>query len=276
MALTGKNEIVGTLYYMSPEQLQAQAPARIDAAATSSRSAWCCMKCSPASAPLRASSPADVIASVLKEDPPLIAPAHLNSVIRTCLAKGPDDRWRTAREVRRELLRPEAETTTAAAPRPWLLAPTAVVLALPVGAVGAALFFYRPETPHHVVRFNLEPPAKLQFSLLVTSLLVTGGFSMSTDGGRLVFAAHRPTTFINTDTGEAGEALGASARFAVCFSVTRHRERLCTVLVTRRPQNWLLCRNETPVDRSGRRRSAPKANRRMLPGGSVRLGVAKA
>jgi len=25
MALTGKNEIVGTLYYMSPEQLQAQA-----------------------------------------------------------------------------------------------------------------------------------------------------------------------------------------------------------------------------------------------------------
>jgi serine/threonine protein kinase len=25
MALTGKNEIVGTLYYMSPEQLQSQA-----------------------------------------------------------------------------------------------------------------------------------------------------------------------------------------------------------------------------------------------------------
>jgi serine/threonine protein kinase len=29
MALTGKNEIVGTLYYMSPEQLQAQATGQV-------------------------------------------------------------------------------------------------------------------------------------------------------------------------------------------------------------------------------------------------------
>ena len=42
MAITGKNEIVGTLYYMSPEQLQAQANVRNSTpAATSFRLAWC-------------------------------------------------------------------------------------------------------------------------------------------------------------------------------------------------------------------------------------------
>jgi serine/threonine protein kinase len=42
MATTGKSEIVGTLYYMSPEQLQAQANVRNSTpAATSFRLAWC-------------------------------------------------------------------------------------------------------------------------------------------------------------------------------------------------------------------------------------------
>src|ERR1035438_7956652 len=52
MALTGRNEIVGTLYYMSPEQLQAQGTGgKSTRAATSSPSAWCCTNCSPASTP---------------------------------------------------------------------------------------------------------------------------------------------------------------------------------------------------------------------------------
>jgi len=55
MALTGKNEIVGTLYYMSPEQLQAQGTGQeLTPAAISSPSAWCSMKCLRESAPLMA------------------------------------------------------------------------------------------------------------------------------------------------------------------------------------------------------------------------------
>jgi serine/threonine protein kinase len=47
MALTGKNEIVATLFYMSPEQLHAQADGReIDARSDISPSAWCSTKCS--------------------------------------------------------------------------------------------------------------------------------------------------------------------------------------------------------------------------------------
>ena len=55
MALTGKNEIVGTLYYMSPEQLQAQANGQeIDGRSDIFSFGLCCMKCSPASEPLKA------------------------------------------------------------------------------------------------------------------------------------------------------------------------------------------------------------------------------
>ena len=56
MALTGKNEIVGTLYYMSPEQLQAQGTGQeIDARSDIfSFGLVLLTKCLPASAPLMA------------------------------------------------------------------------------------------------------------------------------------------------------------------------------------------------------------------------------
>ena len=107
MALTGKNEIVGTLYYMSPEQLQSQATARRStAAATSSRSAWCCTRCSPASELFEGASPASVIAAIMERPAPSIAnvaPAALDRVLQRCLAKDPDDRWQTARDLKAEL-----------------------------------------------------------------------------------------------------------------------------------------------------------------------------
>jgi len=55
MALTGKNEILGTLYYMSPEQLQAQGTgSEIDARSDIFAFGWCCTNCSRASTPSRA------------------------------------------------------------------------------------------------------------------------------------------------------------------------------------------------------------------------------
>ena len=73
MALTGKNEIVGTLYYMSPEQLQAQATGQeIDAAATSSRLDLVLYEMLTGKRAFEGSSPASVIAAIMERP----APSH--------------------------------------------------------------------------------------------------------------------------------------------------------------------------------------------------------
>jgi len=118
MALTGKGEILGTLNYMSPEQVQGkEADARSDIfsfglvlyEALTGRSAF------------RAENPASLIAAILKEQPePLerlapVAPAALKRLIARALEKDPERRWQSARDMALEIesiLATPAETVT--------------------------------------------------------------------------------------------------------------------------------------------------------------------
>jgi eukaryotic-like serine/threonine-protein kinase len=107
MALTGKNEIVGTIYYMSPEQLQAQATGQeIDPRSDIFSFGLVLYEMITGKRAFEGSSPASVIAAIMERPAPSIAdvaPPVLDRVLKTCLAKDPDERWQTARDLKREL-----------------------------------------------------------------------------------------------------------------------------------------------------------------------------
>ena len=98
-ALTKQGEIVGTLQYMSPEQLNGkQADARSDIFAFGCV-LYEMLTGNPAFA---GKSAANVIAAVAERPAPSvseIAPALLDRALQRCLAKDPDERWQSARDL---------------------------------------------------------------------------------------------------------------------------------------------------------------------------------
>ena len=139
--LTREGQIVGTLQYMSPEQLQGiEADPRSDIFSFG-LVFYEMLSGAPA---FRATSSASLIASLLKDDPRPIAeiqpgvPPAVERVLRICLAKDPDDRWQNVRDLRRELGAVAAQTAVPAQPaaptrRMWPLVAAAVLVALAAG-----------------------------------------------------------------------------------------------------------------------------------------------
>jgi len=106
VALTGEGTILGTVQYMAPEQIEGQeADARTDIFAfgvllyemLTGRKAF------------EGKSHASLMGAILKDEPPPMStlqpltPSALDRSVRTCLAKDPDNRWQTARDLHREL-----------------------------------------------------------------------------------------------------------------------------------------------------------------------------
>ena len=147
MALTGRNEIVGTLYYMSPEQLQAQGTGReIDARSDIFSFGLVLYELLTGKRAFEGSSPASVIAAIMERPAPSIAdvaPPALDRALRKCLEKDPDNRWQSARDLKSELewiANGPAERTAPAAvppPRPrrlpWIVASVLAAVALGLG-----------------------------------------------------------------------------------------------------------------------------------------------
>ena len=104
--LTVPGLIVGTVQYMSPEQIEGK---DIDARADLFAFGSVFFEMLSGRRAFEAESNASVMAAILEREPPslstvqpLATPA-LDRLIRTCLAKDPDDRWQTARDLLREL-----------------------------------------------------------------------------------------------------------------------------------------------------------------------------
>src|SRR5215472_15236421 len=104
--ITTAGAIVGTIQYMSPEQLEGrEADARSDLFAFGA----VLYEMATGQRAFRGSSQASLIAAIMSAEPASLstvqpmAPAALDRVVRVCLAKDPDDRWQSARDLRREL-----------------------------------------------------------------------------------------------------------------------------------------------------------------------------
>jgi Tol biopolymer transport system component len=166
-ALTGEGAFVGTFQYMSPEQLEGQeADARADVFAFGA----VLYEMATGRKAFQGRSAASLIAAILSGERPSIArhlplaPPALDRLVRTCLAREPDERWQSARDVGLQLkwIAEGAASTAAAAGVAtsrglagrigWAIA----ALALAAGGWFAFRPFERPARPAHVARFPLS------------------------------------------------------------------------------------------------------------------------
>jgi serine/threonine protein kinase len=101
MALTREFEIVGSLQYTSPEQLQGK---EVDARSDLFPFGCVLHEMLTGKRAFDGKSAASLIAAILERDPaPLTTAAPLKEIVRRCLAKDPDQRFRTARDLKAAL-----------------------------------------------------------------------------------------------------------------------------------------------------------------------------
>src|SRR5207253_8948872 len=104
--ITAQGTILGTFQYMAPEQIEG-----IEADARTDIFAFGCVlfEMLTGRKAFEGKTRASLIGAILKDDPPPVSelqplvPPALDRVVSTCLAKDPDDRWQTARDLLREL-----------------------------------------------------------------------------------------------------------------------------------------------------------------------------
>ena len=161
-SLTGQGTIVGTVSYMSPEQLQGRdADQRSDIFAfglvlyemLTGRRAF------------DGASPASVIAAILERPAPIVEPElqhrGVNRIIATCLAKDPDDRFQTARDLKRSiewcLSGNESASSNQPASKTWIVWAAALALCSVVGAAG--WLRSRPVAQDADFALTIAPPA---------------------------------------------------------------------------------------------------------------------
>ncbi len=189
--LTAEGTILGTLQYMAPEQLEAkEADARTDIFAFGA----VLYEMATGRKAFAGTSQASLIGAILHTEPaPLLAvqpmsPPGLERVVKRCLAKQPERRWQSARDIVLELEEVREKSGTPATEtlptrRRWGgAAGWAAAAALLAALLGSLLL--RPHrggpTPTTRLRFAIAPPVGTAFQ---------GMPAISPDGRRLAFVA---------------------------------------------------------------------------------------
>jgi serine/threonine protein kinase len=198
-AVTTEREIIGTLRYMSPEQLEGQeADERSDIFSLGA----VMYEMATGEKAFAASSEARLIAAVLTSQPsPVIqrrplTPPLLDQVIQRCLAKDPAERWQSISDLEAVL----KWIATSASPgeqhssrrevrTAWYLAVgAAAALLLAVVSLFAARGNGRSSEPMPSIAVTVPPPEEGRFTLTESSAK-TAQLAVSPDGRMLAFVA---------------------------------------------------------------------------------------
>ena len=170
--LTERGTVLGTFQYMAPEQLEGgEADGRSDIFAFGAL----LYEMATGKKAFSGKSQASLIGSILRDDPPSITeaapmiPPALNRVVKTCLAKDPEDRFQTAHDAKLQL-----EWIAEGGSQVGLPAPVAArrrsreklawaVAAVALLAAGLATYGWirRAPVPPLMARFNVMPPEDL-------------------------------------------------------------------------------------------------------------------
>ena len=181
-SLTAEGSMLGTLPYMSPEQVEGhEADARSDIFAFG----VVLYELIAGTRPFTGKTQANLVASILKEEPrPLFemqprTPRGLAEVVRTCLEKDPEKRWQSARDVRHALRWMAAEPPSSIPARSVRVWQWVAVLMAAI-ALGIGAWVFRPTAPGSLSRFETPVPE---------NVTPYDDVSVSPDGRKLVFAA---------------------------------------------------------------------------------------
>jgi Tol biopolymer transport system component len=197
--LTTAGSIIGTIQYMSPEQIEGkEADARSDIFAFGA----VLYEMAAGKRPFAGKSQISLASSILEAEPEPVSalkpntPPAFEHVVRTCLQKNPEERYQAAHDIKLELQWIAADRSSPAVtplPQPaaashtreriaWALA---VLIAIAIG-LAAGTFINRPVQSAQAVRTVIDPPANVTLSL-------TGDFGgppvLSPDGASVAFAA---------------------------------------------------------------------------------------
>jgi Tol biopolymer transport system component len=191
--MTRPGMVLGTVPYMAPEQLQGKdADSRGDIFALGA----VLYEMATGRKAFEGASPVSIMSAILTSEPPLVSsvqpasPAALDRLVRTCLAKDPDDRWQTARDVELQLAAiaegSSAPPATLLAGRPalsrwlpWLVAGAALAIAV------VATLRKGPPAPPRPIRFTVAPPQNGAFSYSLEGAFL----AVSPDGSQIAYIA---------------------------------------------------------------------------------------
>ncbi len=166
-SLTQEGTILGTFQYMAPEQLEGKdADARTDIFAFGA----VLYEMATGRKAFSGASQASLISSIMSADPPSIgstqpmSPPALDRVVKTCLAKDPEDRWQSAGDVGKQLRWVSEGSAASVAPVVSVRRKRREALAWAFAAVAAAvaataLLSRRPAPAREEpLRFTIMPP----------------------------------------------------------------------------------------------------------------------